>query len=60
MSQIPAPDRTAQCPPVLPAIPAWMTRDFVRNGTMSLSAALDAGGDQGRETDYSERSLCRG
>ena len=40
-SQIQALDRTAPCLPVLPATPARMTHDYVRNGTTSLSAALD-------------------
>jgi hypothetical protein len=40
-SQIHALDRTAPCLPVLPATPARMTHDYVRNGTTSLFAALD-------------------
>jgi len=59
MSQIPVLDRAALCPPVLPVTPAPMTRGYLRNGTTSLSAARDAGGDRGRATDYSERmELC--
>lgn len=33
--------RTAPCLPMLPAIPARMTRDYVRSGTTSLFAAFD-------------------
>ena len=40
-SQIQALDRTAPCLPMLPATPARMTHDYVRNGTTSLSAAFD-------------------
>ena len=40
-SQIQALDRTAPCLPMLPATPARMTHDFVRNGTTSLFAAFD-------------------
>jgi transposase len=40
-SQIQALDRTAPCLPVLPATPARMTHDYVRNGTTSLFAAFD-------------------
>lgn len=40
-SQIQAIDRTAPILPVLPATPARMTHDYVRNGTTSLFAALD-------------------
>jgi len=40
-SQIQALDRTAPCLPLLPATPARMTHDYVRNGTTSLFAALD-------------------
>ena len=40
-SQIQALDRTAPCLPMLPATPARMTHDYVRNGTTSLFAALD-------------------
>jgi transposase len=40
-SQIQALDRTAPCLPVLPAAPARMTHDYVRNGTTSLFAAFD-------------------
>jgi transposase len=40
-SQIQALDRTAPCLPILPATPARMTHDYVRNGTTSLFAALD-------------------
>jgi transposase len=40
-SQIQALDRTAPCPPVLPATPARMTHGYVRNGTTSLFAALE-------------------
>jgi transposase len=43
-SQIQALDRTAPCLPVLPATPARMTHDYVRNGTTSLFAAYDVGG----------------
>ena len=42
-SQIQALDRTAPCLPILPGTPARMTHDYVRNGTTSLFAALDAG-----------------
>jgi hypothetical protein len=42
-SQIQALDRTAPCLPLLPATPARMTHDYVRNGTTSLFAALDLG-----------------
>ena len=41
-SQIQALNRTAPCLPVLPTTPARMTHDYVRNGTTSLFAALDA------------------
>ncbi len=34
-------DRTAPCLPMLPATPARMTHDYVRNGTTSLFAAFD-------------------
>jgi transposase len=40
-SQIQALDRTAPCLPMLPATPARMTHDYVRNGTTSLFAAFD-------------------
>src|SRR6476659_808597 len=40
-SQIQAIDRTAPCLPMLPATPARMTHDYVRNGTTSLFAAFD-------------------
>jgi transposase len=40
-SQIQALDRTAPCLPILPATPARMTHDYVRNGTTSLFAALE-------------------
>jgi hypothetical protein len=40
-SQIQALDRTAPILPVLPATPARMTHDYVRNGTTSLLAAFD-------------------
>ena len=40
-TQIQALDRTAPCLPMLPATPARMTRDYVRNGTTSLFAAFD-------------------
>jgi transposase len=40
-SQIQALDRTAPILPVLPATPARMTHDYVRNGTTSLFAAFD-------------------
>jgi hypothetical protein len=40
-SQIQALDRTAPCLPMLPATPARMTHDDVRNGTTSLFAAFD-------------------
>jgi transposase len=39
-SQIQALDRTAPCLPMLPAAPARMTHDYVRNGTTSLFAAF--------------------
>ena len=39
-SQIQALDRTAPCLPMLPATPARMTHDYVRNGTTSLFAAF--------------------
>jgi transposase len=39
--QIQALDRTAPCLPALPATPARMTHDYVRNGTTSLFAAFD-------------------
>jgi transposase len=42
-SQIQAIDRTAPCLPILPATPARMTHDYVRNGTTSLFAAYDIG-----------------
>ena len=41
-SQIQALDRTAPCLPMLPATPARRTHDYVRNGTTSLFAALNA------------------
>src|SRR5215468_10526761 len=41
-SQIQALDRTAPCLPILPTTPARRTHDYVRNGTTSLFAALDA------------------
>src|SRR5512142_460016 len=48
--QIPALDRAAPCPPMLPTAPARMTHDYVRDGTASLLdgtasllAALDGG-----------------
>ena len=40
-SQIQALDRTAPILPMLPATPARMTHDYVRNGTTRLFAALD-------------------
>ncbi|HEV2370859.1 MAG TPA: IS630 family transposase [Streptosporangiaceae bacterium] len=40
-SQIQALDRTAPCLPMLPATPARMTHDYVRNGTTSLFAAFE-------------------
>jgi transposase len=40
-SQIQALNRTAPCLPMLPATPARMTHDYVRNGTTSLFAAFD-------------------
>jgi len=40
-SQIQALDRTAPILPMLPATPARMTHDYVRNGTTSLFAAFD-------------------
>ena len=40
-SQIQALDRTAPCLPILPATPARMTHDYVRNGTTNLFAAYD-------------------
>jgi hypothetical protein len=40
-SQIQVLERTAPCLPMLPAIPARMTHDYVRHGTTSLFAALD-------------------
>jgi hypothetical protein len=40
-SQIQALDRTAPCLPMLPATPARMTHDYLRNGTTSLFAAFD-------------------
>src|SRR6202044_1652362 len=40
-SQIQALDRTAPCLPMLPATPARMTHDYIRNGTTSLFAAFD-------------------
>jgi hypothetical protein len=42
-SQIQALDRTAPCLSMLPATPARMTHDYVRNGTTSLFAAYDVG-----------------
>jgi transposase len=41
-SQIQALDRTAPCLPMLPTTPARRTHDYVRNGTTSLFAALNA------------------
>jgi transposase len=41
--QIQALDRTAPCLPLLPTTPAWMTHDYVRNGTTSLFAAFELG-----------------
>jgi len=41
-SQIQALDRKAPCLPVLPTTPARMTHDYMRHGTTSLFAALDA------------------
>ena len=43
-SQIQALDRTAPCLPMLPATPARMTHDYVRNDTTSLFAAFDLAG----------------
>jgi transposase len=40
-TQIQALNRTAPCLPMLPATPARMTHDYVRNGTTSLFAAFD-------------------
>jgi transposase len=41
MARSAGPGRTAPCLPMLPATPARMTRDYVRNGTTSLFAAFD-------------------
>ena len=41
-SQIQALDRTAPCLPMLPGTPARRTHDYVRHGTTSLFAALNA------------------
>src|SRR5918912_417052 len=40
-SQIQALDRTAPVLPILPAVPAKQTHDYVRNGTTTLFAALE-------------------
>jgi hypothetical protein len=41
-SQMQAIDRTAPILPIMPTTPARMTHDYVRHGTTSLFAALDA------------------
>jgi hypothetical protein len=54
-SQIQALDRTAPCLPMLPATPARMTHDYVRNGTTRLFAALDLSGGSVIAQSYSRR-----